>query len=111
MPGAQLIEYDGSAHGLFATDKQRLIDDLLAFLGGSGADQRSAIPLSQTPMAPVPLALRRGDCTAERGAPDRLRRFAVLRRPALRCMPVPRAFTAITCHRLAACRLPETLVT
>ena len=47
VPGAELIEYDGSAHGLFATDKQRLIDDLLSFLGGSGADQRSAIPLSQ----------------------------------------------------------------
>ena len=50
IPGAQLIEYDGSAHGLFATDKQRLIDDLVGFLGdsGTGADQRSAIPLSQT---------------------------------------------------------------
>ena len=48
VPGAELIEYDGSAHGLFATDKQRLIDDLLTFLGGSGADQRSAIPMSET---------------------------------------------------------------
>ena len=50
VPGAQLIEYDGSAHGLFAIDKQRLVDDLLAFLVGSGtdADRRSAIPLSQT---------------------------------------------------------------
>jgi pimeloyl-ACP methyl ester carboxylesterase len=50
VPGAQLIEYDGSAHGLFTIDKQRLIDDLLAFLVGSGtdADRRSAIPLSQT---------------------------------------------------------------
>lgn len=48
IPGAELIEYDGSAHGLFATDKQRLIDDLTRFLGGStGADQRSAIPLTQ----------------------------------------------------------------
>ena len=48
IPGAQLIEYDGSAHGLFAIDKQRLIDDLLTFLGSSNADQRSAIPMSQT---------------------------------------------------------------
>ena len=49
VPGAQLIEYDGSAHGLFAIDKQRLIDDLLAFLGGSGsADRRSAIPLAES---------------------------------------------------------------
>ena len=49
IPGAELIEYDGSAHGLFATDKERLIGDLLAFLGGSaGADQRSAIPMTAT---------------------------------------------------------------
>ena len=49
VPGAQLIEYDGSAHGLFAIDKQRLIDDLVAFLGNSSsADQRSAIPLAET---------------------------------------------------------------
>ena len=33
VPGSKLIEYDGSAHGLFATDKQRLCDDLVAFLG------------------------------------------------------------------------------
>jgi pimeloyl-ACP methyl ester carboxylesterase len=48
VPTAKLIEYDGSAHGLFATDKQRLIDDLLDFLGTpetSGADSRRAIPL------------------------------------------------------------------
>ena len=37
VPGAQLIEYDGSAHGLFATDKNRLIDDLLSFLTGGGS--------------------------------------------------------------------------
>jgi len=49
IPGAELIEYEGSAHGLFATDKQRLIEDLTRFLGGrSAADQRSAIPLNQT---------------------------------------------------------------
>ena len=49
IPGAQLIEYDGSAHGLLATDQQRIIDDLVTFLGSdSGADQRSAIPLTQT---------------------------------------------------------------
>jgi pimeloyl-ACP methyl ester carboxylesterase len=50
IPGAEMKEYDGSAHGLFATDKQRVIDDLLSFLGSSdtGADQRSAIPMSQT---------------------------------------------------------------
>jgi len=50
VPGARLIEYDGSAHGLFATDKERLIDDLLEFLGSgeTTTDSRSAIPLSET---------------------------------------------------------------
>ncbi|MDP9085461.1 MAG: alpha/beta hydrolase [Pseudomonadota bacterium] len=55
VPGARLTEYDGSAHGLFATDKDRLNQDLLNFLTGmtnegrayEPADQRSAIPLSQ----------------------------------------------------------------
>lgn len=37
--GATLIEYEGSAHGLFATDKERLCDDLVSFLSSS----RSAI--------------------------------------------------------------------
>ncbi|MBC8161429.1 MAG: alpha/beta hydrolase [Roseiflexaceae bacterium] len=32
IAGAKLIEYDGAPHGLFATHKQRLTDDLLAFL-------------------------------------------------------------------------------
>ena len=37
IPGSQLIEYDGSPHGLFATDRERLTADLLTFLGGGGA--------------------------------------------------------------------------
>ena len=45
VPGAKLIEYDGSAHGLFATDKERLIGDLLAFLRET-AGESSAIPLT-----------------------------------------------------------------
>ncbi|MES2002203.1 MAG: alpha/beta hydrolase [Pseudomonadota bacterium] len=54
LPHAKLIEYPGSAHGVFETDKERLIGDLVAFLGtehsaiSDGADQRSAIPLSET---------------------------------------------------------------
>ena len=53
VPGATLIEYDGSAHGVFATDKERLIGDLLQFLTGRetvldpAGDERSAIPLGQ----------------------------------------------------------------
>jgi pimeloyl-ACP methyl ester carboxylesterase len=50
VPGAKLIEYDGSAHGLFATDKERLIEDVCAFLEanlGTASDQRSAIPMPQ----------------------------------------------------------------
>jgi non-heme chloroperoxidase len=46
VPDSELIEYEGSAHGLFASDKERLIGDLLTFLGDSGTDRRSAIPLS-----------------------------------------------------------------
>jgi non-heme chloroperoxidase len=34
-PQATLIEYDGAPHGLFATHKERLKSDLLAFLGQS----------------------------------------------------------------------------
>jgi non-heme chloroperoxidase len=34
IKNSTLIEYDGSPHGLLATDKQRVIDDLLAFLKG-----------------------------------------------------------------------------
>jgi pimeloyl-ACP methyl ester carboxylesterase len=34
IPGARLIEYEGAAHGLFASHKDRLIGDLLEFLGG-----------------------------------------------------------------------------
>ncbi len=32
IPHAKLIEYDGAPHGLFATHKERLTNDLLAFL-------------------------------------------------------------------------------
>lgn len=32
IPQARLIEYDGAPHGLFATDKERLAKDVLAFL-------------------------------------------------------------------------------
>ncbi len=53
VPTAQLIEYEGSAHGIFAIEKERLCDDLMQFLTGdgrmndTGAEQRMAIPLSQ----------------------------------------------------------------
>lgn len=33
IPGATLIEYDGAPHGLFATHKERLAEDLLKFIG------------------------------------------------------------------------------
>jgi pimeloyl-ACP methyl ester carboxylesterase len=49
VPGAQFIPYEGSAHGLFATDKERLINDLLNFLlaeAGVTGNGRSAIPLN-----------------------------------------------------------------
>ncbi len=34
IPHAKFIEYDGAPHGLFATEKERLTGDLLAFLRG-----------------------------------------------------------------------------
>ena len=36
VPHAQLIEYDGEAHGVFATQTERLTQDLLGFLGTDG---------------------------------------------------------------------------
>ena len=36
IPGATLIEYDGAPHGLFATESERLTQDLLDFLGRRG---------------------------------------------------------------------------
>ena len=36
VPAAQLIEYDGEPHGIFATQTERLTNDLLSFLGGNG---------------------------------------------------------------------------
>lgn len=32
VPGAELVEYDGAPHGLFATHTERLSDDIIAFL-------------------------------------------------------------------------------
>jgi pimeloyl-ACP methyl ester carboxylesterase len=37
VPQAQLIEYEGEAHGVFATQTDRLIGDLLAFLNGEAS--------------------------------------------------------------------------
>ena len=37
VPTAEIIEYDGEPHGVFATQTQRLIDDITAFLDRGGA--------------------------------------------------------------------------
>lgn len=37
IQGAQLIEYDGAPHGLFVPERDRMIDDLLTFLGATHA--------------------------------------------------------------------------
>jgi pimeloyl-ACP methyl ester carboxylesterase len=52
LPHAQLIEYNGSPHGLFETDKERLARDVVEFLTagsrGTTADtSASAIPLTR----------------------------------------------------------------
>jgi pimeloyl-ACP methyl ester carboxylesterase len=41
VPGAKLIEYEDGAHGILASNKERLIGDLLDFLGGAEAEQAS----------------------------------------------------------------------
>ena len=41
VPGAVLIEYDGEAHGIFASQTERLKNDLMAFIAGDNA------PMSQ----------------------------------------------------------------
>ena len=43
VPGAKLIEYDDGAHGILASHKERLIGDLLEFLGGARAEQSSPL--------------------------------------------------------------------
>lgn len=45
IKGSTLFEYDGGPHGLFASDTQRLIEDLKSFLGsgtGKGSERRAA---------------------------------------------------------------------
>jgi pimeloyl-ACP methyl ester carboxylesterase len=42
IPGSTLIEYEGSAHGIFASDRERLTRDLIEFLGQNGV---SASPM------------------------------------------------------------------
>lgn len=37
IPSARLIEYDGSPHGVFASDRERLTRDLLDFIDGNDA--------------------------------------------------------------------------
>ena len=37
IPHARLIEYDGAPHGVFATHRERLTEDLLEFLGEGNA--------------------------------------------------------------------------
>jgi pimeloyl-ACP methyl ester carboxylesterase len=43
VPSADLIEYEGEPHGLFATQTQRLIDDLLSFLSGGKIEARQGM--------------------------------------------------------------------
>jgi len=45
VPGAELIEYEGEPHAVFATQQDRLTQDLLSFLGGG---MRTSAPASST---------------------------------------------------------------
>lgn len=42
IKGSKLIEYDGAPHGVFATDKDRLIEDLKGFLQSAGSNMHMA---------------------------------------------------------------------
>jgi non-heme chloroperoxidase len=54
IAGAQLMEYDGSPHGLFETDRERLIGNLISFLG-SGTDARRTPVDAHVYEPPLPL--------------------------------------------------------
>ncbi len=54
IAGAQLMEYDGSPHGLFETDRERLIGDLMSFLG-NGIDARRPPLDAHVYESPLPL--------------------------------------------------------
>ncbi len=41
---SRLIEYDGAPHGLLASHKQQLFDDVLAFIQGRGDRSAAAVP-------------------------------------------------------------------
>jgi len=53
IPHAQLIEYDGAPHGLTITHRDRLIADLLAFLGGAQVAPHEEIPVAATIHPPL----------------------------------------------------------
>ena len=57
IPTSQLIEYSGAPHGLFATEPQRLNEDLLAFLAEGGKAGSSAADPDVEMVGSNPVAL------------------------------------------------------
>lgn len=55
LPHAELIEYSGEAHGVFATQTQRLTRDLLSFLGGRTAQDREQAAVEDALATPMPI--------------------------------------------------------
>jgi non-heme chloroperoxidase len=49
----QLVEYDGAPHGLFETDRERLIGDLMAFLNGDDVIVHEAEEQMIDPVLPM----------------------------------------------------------
>ncbi len=49
----QLVVYDGSPHGLFETDRDRLIADLMTFLGGGKVEEPALDAHLYDPIVPV----------------------------------------------------------
>lgn len=52
VPQAKLIEYDGEPHGILATAQQRVIDDLLGFLGSDRSAAFSATVADESGQRP-----------------------------------------------------------
>lgn len=50
VPHARLVEYEGAAHGVFATHTDRLISDLLAFLGAAGTGEATYSDSAESPI-------------------------------------------------------------
>jgi non-heme chloroperoxidase len=62
IAGSRLVEYDGAPHGLFASHKERMIEDVLTFV--TGTDARTLVPIASSSDVPLPSPIQAGDLVA-----------------------------------------------